>query len=165
MEGYEAFIVAQFHEWQAGVGLIMSRYILEFGFLIFTITIYRLWHTKIATVFTTHATLLGRHLCAAGADLYNNLDKVPNFQFTLCILSLMWIKRPVKSKSIIVIASNVLQLTWLIFLQLLGMPHEQGLCQKILYVIFFSPLIFGDEGPSNSIFFKKLPPKAEKIHP
>jgi len=58
MEGYDTFAVAQFHEWQAGVGLIMSR----------------LWKTKIATVFTTHATLLGRHLCAAGADLYNNLQ-------------------------------------------------------------------------------------------
>ena len=58
-EGNEPFIAAHFHEWQAGVGLIMLR----------------LWKTKIATVFTTHATLLGRHLCAAGADLYHNLDK------------------------------------------------------------------------------------------
>lgn len=29
-----------------------------------------------ATVFTTHATLLGRYLCAGNADFYNNLDKV-----------------------------------------------------------------------------------------
>uniref|UniRef100_A0AC35EUW7 Glycogen [starch] synthase n=1 Tax=Panagrolaimus sp. PS1159 TaxID=55785 RepID=A0AC35EUW7_9BILA len=58
-EGAEPFVAAHFHEWQAGVGLIMSRF----------------WQTRIATVFTTHATLLGRHLCAAGADLYHNLDK------------------------------------------------------------------------------------------
>lgn len=59
-EGVQPYITAQFHEWQAGVGLIMLR----------------LWKTDIATVFTTHATLLGRHLCAAGADLYHNLDSL-----------------------------------------------------------------------------------------
>ncbi|KAI6200958.1 Glycogen [starch] synthase [Aphelenchoides besseyi] len=37
---------------------------------------HELWKANVATVFTTHATLLGRHLCAAGADLYNNLEKV-----------------------------------------------------------------------------------------
>ncbi|CAD5213365.1 unnamed protein product [Bursaphelenchus okinawaensis] len=58
-EGLSPLVVAHFHEWQAGVGLMMAR----------------LWKVKVATVFTTHATLLGRHLCAAGADLYNNLDK------------------------------------------------------------------------------------------
>ncbi len=31
---------------------------------------------KVATVFTTHATMLGRVLCAQGFDLYNNLDKI-----------------------------------------------------------------------------------------
>ena len=41
-------IVGHFHEWMAGVGLIMSR----------------VWKIDIATVFTTHATLLGRMLCA-----------------------------------------------------------------------------------------------------
>uniref|UniRef100_A0A915DFE9 Glycogen [starch] synthase n=1 Tax=Ditylenchus dipsaci TaxID=166011 RepID=A0A915DFE9_9BILA len=35
----------------------------------------RLWKLGVATVFTTHATLLGRHLCASGRDLYNNLSK------------------------------------------------------------------------------------------
>ncbi len=53
-------IVAQFHEWLAGVGLILCR----------------TRHLDIATVFTTHATLLGRYLCAASVDFYNNLDKV-----------------------------------------------------------------------------------------
>lgn len=53
-------VIGHFHEWQAGPGLILSR------------------SRKIpmATVFTTHATLLGRYLCAGNADFYNNLDKV-----------------------------------------------------------------------------------------
>lgn len=53
-------MIGHFHEWQAGPGLILSR------------------SRKIpmATVFTTHATLLGRYLCAGNADFYNNLDKV-----------------------------------------------------------------------------------------
>ncbi|XP_069544295.1 glycogen [starch] synthase, liver [Brachyistius frenatus] len=52
-------VIAHFHEWQAGTGLILSR------------------SRKIpmATVFTTHATLLGRYLCAGSVDFYNNLDK------------------------------------------------------------------------------------------
>lgn len=54
---YQPLVVAQFHEWQAGCGLLMTR----------------LWKLDIATVYTTHATLLGRHLCAGGCDLYNNL--------------------------------------------------------------------------------------------
>lgn len=52
-------VVAQFHEWQAGVGLIAVR----------------TRGIEIATVFTTHATLLGRYLCAGNTDFYNNLDK------------------------------------------------------------------------------------------
>ena len=52
-------IVAHFHEWMGGIGLIMSR----------------IWKIDIATVFTTHATLLGRMLCAGSADFYNNLDR------------------------------------------------------------------------------------------
>ncbi|XP_073337039.1 glycogen [starch] synthase, liver [Pagrus major] len=52
-------VIGHFHEWQAGAGLILSR------------------SRKIpmATVFTTHATLLGRYLCAGNTDFYNNLDK------------------------------------------------------------------------------------------
>ncbi|XP_049793072.1 glycogen [starch] synthase [Schistocerca nitens] len=52
-------IVAHFHEWQAGVGLIALR----------------TRHVDVATVFTTHATLLGRFLCAGNTDFYNNLEK------------------------------------------------------------------------------------------
>lgn len=52
-------VLAHFHEWQAGVGLIALR----------------TRKTDVATVFTTHATLLGRYLCAGNTDFYNNLDK------------------------------------------------------------------------------------------
>ncbi|XP_058447897.1 glycogen [starch] synthase [Malaya genurostris] len=54
-------IVTHFHEWQAGVGLIALR----------------TRHVDVATVFTTHATLLGRYLCAGNTDFYNNLSKFP----------------------------------------------------------------------------------------
>lgn len=53
-------VVVHCHEWQAGVGLIALR----------------TRHVDVATVFTTHATLLGRYLCAGKTDFYNNLDKV-----------------------------------------------------------------------------------------
>ena len=53
----EPKIVTHFHEWQAGVGLIAIR----------------TRHIDVATVFTTHATLLGRYLCAGKTDFYNNL--------------------------------------------------------------------------------------------
>lgn len=56
---YMPRVVVHFHEWQAGVGLIALR----------------TRHTDVATVFTTHATLLGRYLCAGNIDFYNNLDK------------------------------------------------------------------------------------------
>ncbi|KAM7536948.1 hypothetical protein Aperf_G00000066457 [Anoplocephala perfoliata] len=58
-EGVKLPIIAHFHEWLAGCGLIFSR----------------TRHLDIATVFTTHATLLGRYLCASSVDVYNNLDK------------------------------------------------------------------------------------------
>ena len=53
-------MVAHFHEWLAGVGLILAR----------------LRKIDVATVFTTHATLLGRFLCAGNTDFYNNLPYV-----------------------------------------------------------------------------------------
>lgn len=52
-------IIAHFHEWLTSVGLIFTR----------------TRHLPVATVFTTHATLLGRYLCASSVDLYNNLPK------------------------------------------------------------------------------------------
>ncbi|EDQ84121.1 uncharacterized protein MONBRDRAFT_39385 [Monosiga brevicollis MX1] len=55
---HQQCVVAHFHEWLAGVGLILCR-IRKF---------------RLATIFTTHATLLGRYLCAdPKCDFYNNL--------------------------------------------------------------------------------------------
>ncbi|KAH8875614.1 Glycogen [starch] synthase isoform 1 [Schistosoma japonicum] len=51
-------IIAHFHEWLTSIGLIFSR----------------TRHLPVATVFTTHATLLGRYLCASSVDLYNHLS-------------------------------------------------------------------------------------------
>jgi len=50
-------IIAHFHEWQVGL----------------TIPLCRKRHIDVTTVFTTHATLLGRYLCAGSVDFYNNL--------------------------------------------------------------------------------------------
>ncbi|KAJ1675935.1 glycogen synthase isoform 1 [Spiromyces aspiralis] len=50
-------IVTHFHEWQAGIGAILCNK----------------WKLDVATIFTTHATLLGRYLCAGNVDFYNNL--------------------------------------------------------------------------------------------
>ncbi|KAF8582402.1 glycosyltransferase family 3 protein [Ramaria rubella] len=51
-------VVAHFHEWQAGLAIPLCRK----------------RHLDITTVFTTHATLLGRYLCAGSVDFYNNLQ-------------------------------------------------------------------------------------------
>uniref|UniRef100_A0A2K6GP68 Glycogen [starch] synthase n=1 Tax=Propithecus coquereli TaxID=379532 RepID=A0A2K6GP68_PROCO len=51
-------VVAHFHEWLAGVGLCLCR----------------ARRLPVATIFTTHATLLGRYLCAGAVDFYNNLE-------------------------------------------------------------------------------------------
>ncbi|RKP07360.1 glycogen synthase [Thamnocephalis sphaerospora] len=50
-------IIAHFHEWLAGVGLVLARK----------------RALDVCTIFTTHATLLGRYLCAGSVDFYNNL--------------------------------------------------------------------------------------------
>lgn len=63
-------IVCHFHEWLAGVGLILCR----------------CRKIDCSTVFTTHATLLGRYLCAGNTDFYNNLANV-RFIFFCIILS------------------------------------------------------------------------------
>lgn len=57
--GERHIVVAQFHEWLSGVGLVLCR----------------TRGIDVATIFTTHATLLGRYLCAANVDFYNNLSK------------------------------------------------------------------------------------------
>lgn len=50
-------VIAHFHEWLAGVGIALCRK----------------RHLDCTTIFTTHATLLGRYLCAGSVDFYNNL--------------------------------------------------------------------------------------------
>ncbi|CAO1630663.1 unnamed protein product [Sympodiomycopsis kandeliae] len=51
-------IVAHFHEWQAGLAIPLCRK----------------RRIDVTTIFTTHATLLGRYLCAGSVDFYNNLQ-------------------------------------------------------------------------------------------
>ena len=53
-------IVAQFHEWLSGAGLLYLKK----------------KNVKVATVFTTHATILGRTLANSNVDLYNVWDKI-----------------------------------------------------------------------------------------
>ncbi|KAJ1555640.1 glycogen synthase isoform 1 [Cladochytrium tenue] len=57
VKGSPPVIIAHFHEWLAGVALVLIRK----------------REMKISTIFTTHATLLGRYLCAGDVDFYNNL--------------------------------------------------------------------------------------------
>lgn len=55
--------IAHFHEWQAAVGLL---YLAKSNPVL-----------RVATLFTTHATLLGRYLCATGGtEFYNRLASV-----------------------------------------------------------------------------------------
>ncbi len=60
LPGPPPMVVTHFHEWLSGVGLILCR----------------LKKLPVSTVFTTHATLLGRYLCAGNVDFYNNLPNV-----------------------------------------------------------------------------------------
>ena len=53
-------IVAQFHEWLSGAGLLYLKK----------------QKVKIGTVFTTHATILGRTLAGAGLPLYDLIEKL-----------------------------------------------------------------------------------------
>jgi glycogen(starch) synthase len=53
-------ILAHFHEWLAGVGLIVSKR----------------RQLPVATLFTTHATLLGRYMAAGRVDLYNRIQHI-----------------------------------------------------------------------------------------
>ena len=50
-------VLAHFHEWMAGLGLMRIKHL----------------NLPVATVFTTHATLLGRYLCTDNPDLYSKL--------------------------------------------------------------------------------------------
>jgi glycogen synthase len=56
----EGRVLAHFHEWQGGVGIVFS------------------WRMglPVARVFTTHATLLGRYVASSTDDLYQRLPKL-----------------------------------------------------------------------------------------
>lgn len=51
-------VIAHFHEWLAGVAIPLTKK----------------RQMDLTTIFTTHATLLGRYLCAGSVDFYNNLQ-------------------------------------------------------------------------------------------
>lgn len=51
-------VIAHFHEWLSGVALPLCKR----------------RRIDVTTIFTTHATLLGRYLCAGSVDFYNNLQ-------------------------------------------------------------------------------------------
>src|SRR6201992_1420806 len=51
-------VIAHFHEWLAGIALPLCKK----------------RRIDVTTIFTTHATLLGRYLCAGSVDFYNNLQ-------------------------------------------------------------------------------------------
>lgn len=53
----EHAVIAHFHEWLSSLGLVLCRK----------------RAIDVATIFTTHATLLGRYLCAGDVDFYNNM--------------------------------------------------------------------------------------------
>ena len=53
-------IILHFHEWMAGVACVLAQK----------------KNLDACTIFTTHATLLGRYLCAGSVDFYNTLKSV-----------------------------------------------------------------------------------------
>ena len=53
-------ITAHFHEWMTGAGLLYLKR----------------RQPKISTVFTCHATILGRTMSAAGVDIYKNIESI-----------------------------------------------------------------------------------------
>lgn len=63
-KGVPPRIVAHFHEWMTGIAIIMLR----------------LWKVDLATVLTTHSTIIGRSLCVCVIGFYDNLEKAI-FQF------------------------------------------------------------------------------------
>ena len=60
LPGPPPMVITHFHEWLSGIGLL----------------ILQLRKVNVSTIFTTHATLLGRYLCASNIDFYNNLPNV-----------------------------------------------------------------------------------------
>ncbi|KAF0988526.1 hypothetical protein HZS_2530, partial [Henneguya salminicola] len=57
--GHNFVMLSHFHEWNSSIGLIFLRF----------------RNFDIGLIFTTHATLMGRHISSGGCDLYNNLKQ------------------------------------------------------------------------------------------
>lgn len=53
-------VIAHFHEWQSSVGLLL----------------FKRFELPVASIFTTHATLLGRYVSSGGVDLYAQLPHI-----------------------------------------------------------------------------------------
>lgn len=90
-------VIAHFHEWLSGVGLLLVRQ----------------WKIPVATIFTTHATILGRHLCAAGKDLFSIVYRFWLLNsLTASRINPFWTENAFIMAYIINIMWNVLLLTW-----------------------------------------------------
>ena len=114
-------VVAHFHEWQAGVGLILSRS----------------QKLPVATIFTTHATLLGRYLCAANIDFYNNLDQVRDSSLILSFFFFFFFS--FFSPTLTVPGSfsvycATLYITFSMLCDRLELPHSRVICHQFQHI-------------------------------
>ncbi len=76
-------IAAQFHEWLAGAGLLYLRHN----------------NVKIGTVFTTHATTLGRALAMQERDIYEQLESIDSDIEAKRLGSSVWAKHLLEKQS------------------------------------------------------------------
>ncbi len=76
-------VVAHFHEWLAGAGLLYLRH----------------QNAKLATVFTTHATTLGRSLAMQERDIYEDLEKIDSDAEAKALGPSVWAKHSLEKQS------------------------------------------------------------------
>lgn len=76
-------VVAQFHEWLAGSALLYLKH----------------QNVKIGTVFTTHATTLGRSLAMQERDIYQDLEKINSDEEARRLGSSVWAKHSLEKQS------------------------------------------------------------------
>ncbi len=76
-------VVAHFHEWLAGAGLLYLRH----------------QNAKVGTVFTTHATTLGRSLAMQERDIYEELEKIDSEGEAKRLGSSVWAKHSLEKQS------------------------------------------------------------------
>lgn len=80
---YDKKIVAHFHEWLAGAGLLYLRH----------------QNAKVGTVFTTHATTLGRSLAMQERDIYEQLESIDSDAEAKKLGSSVWAKHCLEKQS------------------------------------------------------------------